>query len=64
MSLWVRFMAVNKKGTEKMLGDRWQSQHTSLTPADPEDENEECSIEIELDQLPPNTTKIKVEFIP
>jgi len=62
VALWVRFMAVNKKGSETMLGDRWQSKHTSLTPADPDDE--EYAIEIELDQLPPNTTKIKVEFIP
>lgn len=62
MGLWVKFMAVNKKGTKRMLGDRWQSQHTSLTPADPEDES--YSIKIDLENLPPNTTKIEVEFIP
>lgn len=64
MSLWVRIIAVDEKGEETFLGDRWQSKHTCYTSADPNDPGETWEMEVDLEQAPKGTKKIKIEGIP
>lgn len=62
MSLWIQFIAVKEDDKEKELGDRWRSNHKSYTPANPDDEEYEVSID--LDKLPEGTKRLIVRFTP
>jgi len=62
MGLWIKIIAVNENGKERFLGDQWNSSHKCYTAADPEDE--EWMLLIDLDKIPKNTKKIKIEGIP
>lgn len=65
MSLWVRILAINEKGKETFLGDRWSSKHKCYTHADlGPDGDEEWKMSIDLEELPKGTKKIKIEGIP
>ena len=62
MSMWIRFFAVSEKGRRTSLGDRWTKKHKAFTPADPDDEEYEVSVD--LDELPKGTRKIVIDFTP